>query len=240
MNPTLILLLFVGAVIAAAVSGAVGFGGALLLLPLLTRTVGPTVGVPLLTVAQLVGNLSRALFGVRSIAWRPALAFLVTAVPASVVGAYCFVELPRALVTRTIGAAILVLVVVRWRGWIDLAMSARHLAGAGAAVGFLSGLVGSAGPLGAAAFLSLDLPPVTYIATEATTAVAMHAVKLLVYGHFVPFDGTAWRLAVLLSSAMVLGTWVGKKTVERLSVERFRIVVGGLLVVLAIQMIVFG
>jgi hypothetical protein len=29
--------------LAAALSGAVGFGGALLLLPLLTRTVGPTL-----------------------------------------------------------------------------------------------------------------------------------------------------------------------------------------------------
>jgi uncharacterized protein len=234
------LLLFVGAVVAAAVSGSVGFGGALLLLPLLTRTVGPTIGVPLLTVAQLVGNLSRALLGARAIAWRPALAFLVTAVPASVVGSYCFVELPKALVTRLIGVAILVLVVLKWRGQLDFVIRTRHLAAAGAAVGFLSGLVGSAGPLGAAAFLSLDLPPVSYIATEATTAVAMHAVKLLVYGHFVQFDEMVWRLAVVLSSAMVLGTWVGKKTVERLSVERFRIVIGGLLVALALQMIVFG
>lgn len=240
MSQVSALLLFVGAVIAAAVSGSVGFGGALLLLPLLTRTVGPTLGVPLLTVAQLVGNLSRALFGARAIAWRPALAFLVTAVPASVAGSYCFVELPGALATRLIGAAILVLVVLKWRSPVDLAIHTRHLAAAGAAVGFLSGLVGSAGPLGAAAFLSLDLPPVAYIATEATTAVAMHATKLLVYRHFVPFDAMAWRLAALLSGAMVLGTWVGKKTVERLSVERFRMVVGGLLVALALQMIVFG
>jgi uncharacterized protein len=68
----------------------------------------------------------------------------------------------------------------------------------------------------------------------------MHAAKMLVYGHFVPFDADAWRLAALLSVAMIVGTWLGKKTVERLSVERFRLVVGGLLAVLAVQMIVFG
>ena len=40
---------------AAAVSGVAGFGGALLLLPLLTHTVGARAAVPLLTVAQRVG-----------------------------------------------------------------------------------------------------------------------------------------------------------------------------------------
>ena len=51
--------LFVGAFIAAAVSGAAGFGGALLLLPLLNRTVGSSLAVPLLTLTQLLGNASR-------------------------------------------------------------------------------------------------------------------------------------------------------------------------------------
>jgi uncharacterized membrane protein YfcA len=162
------------------------------------------------------------------------------AIPASIVGSLCFVELPRSLVTRVIGVMLLAMVLAKWSNRLSVTMNASRLGAAGAAVGFLSGLVGSAGPLGAAAFLSLDLPPVSYIATEATTAVSMHAAKMLVYGHFVPFDADAWRLAALLSVAMIVGTWLGKKTVERLSVERFRLVVGGLLAVLAVQMIVFG
>ncbi len=237
--PTLALL-FVGAVAAAAISGAVGFGGALLLLPLLTRTVGVDVGVPLLTVAQLVGNVSRAIFGFRVIAWKPALVFLLAAIPAAVLGSWCFLALPKSLLVRIIGVTVLVLVTLKWRGLLEFEMNLPRLGGAGAVVGFISGLVGSAGPLGAAAFLALDLDPVAYIATEATTAVAMHACKLIVYGHFVPFDREAWRLALLLSVAMIVGTWIGKKTVERLSVARFRVVVGVLLIALALQMIVFG
>ena len=52
------LLLFTGSFLAAAISGAAGFGGALLLLPLLSRTIGTTLAVPVLTLAQLIGNLS--------------------------------------------------------------------------------------------------------------------------------------------------------------------------------------
>lgn len=51
------LVLFVSAFAAAAISGSAGFGGALLLLPLLVGTVGVTHAVPLLTMAQLIGNL---------------------------------------------------------------------------------------------------------------------------------------------------------------------------------------
>jgi uncharacterized membrane protein YfcA len=238
--PAMFALLFFGALVAAAISGSVGFGGALLLLPLLTRSVGPEVAVPLLTIAQLVGNLSRAIFGIRSIAWKPALAFLATAVPCSVAGSLCFVAISKSLVTRVIGVAILVFVISKWRGLLEFKVTMNRLVAVGGIVGFLSGLVGSAGPLGAAAFLALDLPPLSYIATEATTAVAMHASKLIIYGHFIPLDVRALRLAILLSAAMICGTWLGKKTVERLSVGRFRVVVGVLLVVLAVQMIVVG
>jgi hypothetical protein len=31
---------------------------------------------------------------------------------------------------------------------------------------------------------------------EATTAGAMHASKVIVYGHFIAFDGRAWRFSV--------------------------------------------
>ncbi len=240
LNMGLLALLFFGSVIAAAISGAVGFGGALLLLPLLIRVIGPEAAVPLLTVAQLVGNLSRALFGVRSIAWKPALIFLIAAMPSAVVGSYCFVAMPKALMTRTIGVALLLFLGVRASGMASFEMTLPRLAAAGVVVGFLSGLVGSAGPLGAAAFLALDLPPLSYIATEATTAVAMHATKMTVYVHFLSFDVKARSLALLLSVGMIVGSWLGKKSVERLPATKFRLLVGGLLLIFALQMVIWG
>lgn len=233
-------IVFVGSVVAATISGAVGFGGALLLLPLLTRIVGPELGVPLLTLAEVVGNATRAALGIRSVAWWSAPHFLCAAVPSAVLGSYCFVALPKTLVTRLIGAAILVFVLLRWRGLLTFRMTPLRLAASGFLVGFLSGLVGSAGPLAAAAFLSLDLSPLAYVATEAVTAVVMHAAKSLVYRRFVQLDANAWVLAALLSAGMILGSWIGRRTIERLSSERFRVVVGGLLVLMAAQMLILG
>lgn len=234
-----IFALFAGAFVAAVISGSAGFGGALLLLPLLNHAVGVTLAVPLLTVAQLVGNLSRVVFGWREIRWRPVLLFLAPALPAAALGAWWFIALPRALTVRCLGAAILLLVVLKLSG-LKFKPSPGLLTGGGAVVGLLSGLVGSAGLLGAAIFLSLDLPPVAYVASEATTAVAMHLVKWAVYQRVVVLDGAFWSLAAGVSAAMIAGAWVGKRLIETLPAARFRLLVAGLLAVTAVQMLWMG
>lgn len=235
-----LVALFAAAFAAAAISGAAGFGGALLLLPLLVATVGATHAVPLLTIAQLIGNLSRAGFGFKQIQWKPVGLFLLGALPLSVLGALSFVQLPKDLVTRAIGAAILTFVALKVFGVLQLKAGPTVLVLGGGVVGFLSGLVGSAGPLGAAIFLSLGLPPVAYIASEATTALAMHGMKMVVYQHYITLDREFWSLAVLMGVAMVLGTWSAKRVIERMPQKMFQRFVAILLVIIAGYMVVHG
>ena len=59
MGPWMFVILILCSFVAALISGAAGFGGSLLLLPVVTACVGPGVAVPVLTIAQLIGNLSR-------------------------------------------------------------------------------------------------------------------------------------------------------------------------------------
>jgi uncharacterized protein len=234
------LLLFLAAYGAAAISGAAGFGGALLLLPLLAATVGPTQAVPLLTVAQLVGNIARAGLGFSQIQWRPVVLCLLGAIPLSVLGSLSFVALPKTLVTRGIGVAILLFVTLKYCGVLRLKAGPLLLIFGGGVVGFLSGLVGSAGPLGAAIFLTLGLPPVAYIASEATTALAMHGVKTSVYQQYIALGSEFWLLAGIMGFAMILGTWSAKRVIERMPGETFQRYVAGLLVAVAVYMVVRG
>lgn len=233
-------ILFVAAFAAATISGAAGFGGAFLLLPLLVSTVGVTHAVPLLTIAQLIGNLSRAGFGFTQIHWKPVGLFLLGAIPLSVLGALSFVQLPKDFITRAIGAVILTFVALKHFGVLKFKGGSTLLVAGGGVVGFLSGLVGSAGPLGAAIFLSLGLPPVAYIASEATTALAMHVVKTVVYQQHIALDKEFWFLAALMGLAMILGTWSAKRIIERIPRETFQRIVAILLVAIAGYMVVHG
>ncbi len=69
---------------AALISGAAGFGGALLLLPVLTSIVGVKAAIPILTIGQIFGNSSRVWFGRHELKWRPIIYFLLTAIPLSI------------------------------------------------------------------------------------------------------------------------------------------------------------
>jgi hypothetical protein len=211
-----------------------------LLLPLLVATVGVREAVPLLTIAQLIGNLSRAGLGFSQIRWAPVGLFLLGAAPLSIVGALSFVQLPKDWVMRAIGAAILAFVALKYLGVLRAKPGSLTLILGGSVVGFLSGLVGSAGPLGAALFLSLGLPPVAYIASEATTAIAMHGLKTIIYQQYITLDRGFWFLAALMGVAMVLGTWSAKRYIERMPREKFQHFVAILLVAIAVYMVVHG
>lgn len=229
--------LFIASFAAAAISGVAGFGGALLLLPLLVATLGAAQAVPLLTIAQLIGNLSRVGFGFTQIHWKSVGLFLLGATPMAILGAISFVQLPKELITRAIGAAILVFVALKHLDLMKIKSGGAVLIGGGVVVGFLSGLVGSAGPLGAAIFLSLGLPPAAYIASEATTAIAMHGVKTAVYQHYIVLNREFWFLATLMGVAMVLGTWSAKCVIERMPRETFQHFVAILLVIISGYMV---
>lgn len=134
----------------------------------------------------------------------------------------------------------MIFVALKYFGLLRVKGGSVLLVAGGGVVGFLSGLVGSAGPLGAAIFLSLGLPPVAYIASEATTALAMHGVKTLVYQHYVSLDREFWFLAALLGVAMILGTWTAKGFIECMPQETFRRFVAILLLAIAGYMVVHG
>ena len=109
----------------------------------------------------------------------------------------------------------------------------RFLAPAGLVVGLLSAIAGSAGPLGAAVFLGLRLPPLAYVASEAVTAVLMHLTKSFVYGRYaalMPADGVR---GLALGGAMMIGSWTGRRLVDRLPEKGFDVLVEVLLALAA-------
>lgn len=231
------ILLFIVSWVAASISGAAGFGGALILLPLLTNVVGVKAAVPMLTIAQLFGNISRVWFGRSEIRWKPVGYFVLGAIPASVLGSRVFVDLPREHITTGIGVLLVLIVIMRRLKITKVELSDKWLLPGGGIVGFLSAVVGSAGPLGAALFLGLNLPAIAYVASEAVTAVAMHLTKIIVYQKYQLIGLQEMGFGIFLGIAMILGSWTGKRVIERLPREKFILLVEILLVISAVQLI---
>ncbi|SDZ85528.1 Sulfite exporter TauE/SafE [Bizionia paragorgiae] len=107
----------------------------------------------------------------------------------------------------------------------------------GGLTGFLSGLIGSAGPIGAAFFLGLDLTATAYVASEAFTALTMHLTKTVVYSKYALIGKEELYYGLFIGAAMILGSWSGRKIIEKISRDKFIFLVEILLIITGIQMI---
>ncbi len=122
----------------------------------------------------------------------------------------------------------------------EIPVGDQGMAFGGALTGFISGVAGSAGPLGASFFLGLHLPATAYIASEALTAFAMHLTKTILYGRFALVGSRELAYGVFLGVSMIVGSWTGKRLIERLSRTTFVYVVEGLLILSGLQLLLIG
>ena len=235
-----LFILLAGSFAAAMVSGAAGFGGSLLLLPVASACVGARTAVPVLTVAQLIGNIARMTTGWSQIRWREVGLFSLTSLPLAALGAFGFSLLPADIVSRCVGAALILLVILKLTLKKELPGGTGTLLAGGALTGGLSGLCGSGGPIGAAVFLSLDLPPVAYLASEAATATAMHILKIAVYSKLAAVDRQALLVGLAMGGCMVLGTYAARHFIRNMEKGRFRRYVAVLLCAVGIYMLLTG
>lgn len=219
--------------LAATISGVAGFGGSLVILPVFSFLIGAKQAIPILTIAWMMGNISRAGFGYKEIRWRPVLYFCAGAIPSAIIGSRVFVELPSGIIMKAIAIFLLVIVALRHFN-IQIAIPEKWFVLCGAVVGFLSAVLGSAGPIGAVVFLSLNLAPSAYVASEAVTAVMMHFTKTVVYGKYALLSVQDILTGIVLGSAMAVGSWTARRFIKNISSKTFGRVVDALLVIAAI------
>ncbi len=230
---TWVVLLFISW-LAATISGVAGFGGSLIILPVFSFIIGAKRAIPILTIAWMMGNLSRAGLGYKEIRWKPVIYFCAGALPAAILGARMFVELPSGLIMKAIGIFLLVVILRHLK--IKYAIAEKWFIPFGALVGFLSAVLGSAGPIGAVAFLSLNLAPTAYVASEAVTAVVMHLTKTVVYGRYALLTRQDFVIGVILGLAMAVGSWTARRFIKKMSGKIFGYFVDVLLVVSAFSL----
>src|SRR6266566_3415987 len=220
------LLLGGAALLASTLAAVAGFGGAAVLLPALVAMFGVRDAIPILTVAQLVGNGSRVWFNRRELALPVVGWFALGAVPLALVGGVLFATAPLGALQRLVGAFLLLMVVWRrvprastWRPHV------RVFAVIGAVFSFVSALVGSVGPLMAPFFLAYGLVKGAYIGTEALATVVMHVMKLVAYQGTAILTPGAVAVGLALGPIMIFGSYAGKRILDRLPERAFVVII---------------
>jgi uncharacterized protein len=227
-----IIVIIVSALAASFLAAVAGFGGSVIMLPVLVWTLGVTDAVPVLTIAQLIGNLSRVVLNRHELKWPVIWRFALGAVPLAIIGGILFVKAPAAALVKVLGVFLMLMVLYRHTRWGQHAgFILTGFVPLGAASGLLSAIFGTVGPLAAPFFLAYGLVKGAYIGTEAMTAVVMHITKLGVYGTYSLVDLRSLLIGLAIGAIMILGTFLGKKSLDRLPEKIFPYLIDAVLLI---------
>jgi uncharacterized membrane protein YfcA len=78
------------------------------------------------------------------------------------------------------------------------------------------------------------------LTSEATTAVVMHITKTVVYQQYLGINMETVKSSIFIGVAMILGTWVSKKIIERIPRDTFVNFVSLLLLGMGIILVIWG
>lgn len=236
-----LLMLAGGAFVASTLAAVAGFGGAAVLLPILVLIFGVRDAIPILTVAQLIGNLSRVWFNRRELDLPIVGWFALGGVPAALVGGFLFASAPISFLTRLLGIFLITVVVYRHvsKG-STLRLPRRSFAILGTVFSFLSALLGSVGPIMIPFFLAYGLVKGALIGTEALATAVMHVTKLVAYGSTAILTTTSVLVGLALGSVMILGSLVGKRLLDRLPEWLFVLLIEATLIVAGVGFLIRG
>lgn len=233
----LLAVLLLG-VAAGTLGGVIGFGSSIMLMPVLVILYGPREAVPIMAVAALLANASRALVWWREIDWRAFAAYSATGVPAAALGASTLLVVPQRWIEVAMGMFFLAVIPARrWLARHNLRINLRQLALAGALVGYLTGIVVSTGPINAPFFLALGLVKGAYLATEALGSLAVYAAKAVVFRSFGALPLDLLSKGLIIGSSLMVGSFMAKRLVLKLQAGQFTVLIEGLLLVSGLTML---
>jgi uncharacterized protein len=216
--------------VSGTLSGIVGFGASIMLMPVLMLAFGPLEAVPIMAIAALLANFSRVVVWWREVDWRANAYYCATAIPSSALGARTLLILEPRLVEGTLGAMFLLMIPARrWLLARGLRINAWHLALVGAGIGFLSGMVASTGPINTPFYLAYGLVKGGYLATEALGSMAIGITKAIVFQRFNALPWETVARGLIIGATLMIGSRLAKGFVLRLDAHQFRVLMDCLL-----------
>lgn len=238
-NVRLLLGLLV-ALVSGLMHGYTGFGGGLLIVPLLAMLLGPVEGVFVAGVAGIFGTLQLFPKAARIANWSEVGPAMITGLIATPIGVLYLVSADPEIARRGIGGFVLISALIMMTGWAYRGpRGIAGSAGAGLLSGAVTGAAGAGGPFLVMYFLAAPEASSVQRANILISMGALIAALTVALGFGGAITPESIARALLVSVMYVLGTWIGGKLFERVPATWFRPVALWLLVATGVSVLVF-
>jgi uncharacterized membrane protein YfcA len=223
---------------AGTISGIVGTGSSIMLMPVLVYQYGPKQAVPIMAIAAVMSNLSRVLAWWREVDWRACAAYSIPGIPAAALGARTLLALPSHAIDISIGLFLIAMVPVRhWLARHQIKFALWHLALGGAVIGYITGVVVSTGPLSVPLFLFFGLSKGAFLATEAASSLGLFVSKSITFQRFGALTPDIAVKGLIAGSSLMSGAFIAKRFVLKFDADTFRLVMDGIMIVAGLAML---
>lgn len=230
-----------------------GFGLGTLLMPAFALFFPVTVAIPATAVVHLLNNLFKVFLVGRKADWGVVARFALPAALAAVAGAmllglladmrpiarYELFGTSRELhpVELVIGAVIVAFALLELSPrFAALTLPPRYLSLGGLLSGFFGGLSGNQGAFRSAFLVKAGLGKEAFVATGVIASVIVDTVRLAVYGlsyystSFAALDDKVGPVVVTALLAAFLGSFIGARLVEKVTLRFIRLVVAAMMI----------
>ncbi|NCJ08387.1 TSUP family transporter [Synechococcales cyanobacterium C] len=222
-----LLVLGCASFVAWFISMLAGGGSPLVLIPLINVLLGAAAIAPVITTGMLIGNTQRALFFWKDIDWQVTKWHVPGSVFGAIFGSYVFTQIHPEGLQILIGIVLLLMVayyLIRPQK-NQFSAQAWQFLPLGCLNAFVSGIIGSTGPVMNPLYLSYGLVKEPMIATKAVNVVVMHMVKLITYLSLGVLTREYLAYGILIGLSAIPANWLGKLVLQRMSNDHFQQVV---------------
>lgn len=221
--------------VTSMMSGALGLGGGVLMLGVMTQLLPPAVLLPVHGMVQVGSNFGRAVIMRRDVARALVLPFLAGSIIGVVGGAQIVGLLSRPTMLVILGCFLL------WSLWSPklrpARLPARWFTLVGAASSFCTMFVGSTGPLVAAFLVPDPLTRHQVVATQGALMTIQHGLKVTAFTAL-GFALLEWvPLLALMVALGFVGTYIGRHLLDRVDERRFKLVFKVIMTALALKIL---
>ena len=219
-----ILLLMLSSFIAWFISSLAGGGSPFIIIPMVNFLLEPQAIPPVVTTGMLLGNFQRAWQFWQDIDWQLTWWYLPGAVSGAILGSFVFTQTKLQWLQVLLGLFLVSSVFsfgfgkkaqsFKVHGWFFLP--------AGFVYAFLSGLIGSIGPVLNPFYLNYGLVKEKMIATKSAHVLVVHVAKMVTYAALGALTMPYLAYGLVIGIAAVPGNWLGQMALQKISEEQFR------------------
>ena len=234
------LLVVSAGIFGGAVASVAGFGVGSVLTPVIAAATGTKLAVAAVSIPHAIGTSIRFWRFRREVDWAVVRSFGLTSAAGGLTGALLntwatsrALELVFGSLLVLAGASQVTGYTKRWRlvgalAWLGGALS-----------GFFGGLVGNQGGIRTAAMLGFDVSKRQFVATTTAVALLIDMARVPIYLAVESAQiAGMWPTLALATAGVVVGTLFGEKLLARVPEQRFRMVIGVLLLFLGASFLI--